>query len=164
MNIIEGNFSCSDYRFAIIVSRFNEIIGNRLLEGSLSCLKHAGCQDEKIDVIKVPGAFEIPLAAAKLAQQNKYNAIICLGAVIKGDTPHFEYVSEAVSRGVAEVSLKYNIPVAFGVLTTNNLEQALERAADKTEPGLEYSGKKLGNKGWDAALTAIEMANLLSRL
>jgi len=164
MNIIEGNFSSSEYRFAIILSRFNEQIGQRLLEGALKCLETAGCPDKNIDIIKVPGAFEIPLAAAKLAELKKYNALISLGAVIRGDTPHFEYVSNAVSSGVLQVSLKYNIPIAFGVLTTNNPEQALERADDKIELNLEYAGKKLGNKGWDAALTAIEMANLMSKL
>jgi 6,7-dimethyl-8-ribityllumazine synthase len=164
MNIIEGNFSCADLRFAIVLSRFNEIIGQKLLEGALSCLKNAGCPDKNIDIIKVPGAFEIPLAAAKLAESKKYNAIITLGAVIKGGTPHFEYVSNSVSSGVLEVSLKYNIPVAFGVLTTNNIEEALERAAEKVDLNLEYSGKKLENKGWDAALTAIEMANLISKI
>ena len=164
MNIIEGNFSCKDYKFAIILSKFNEVIGKKLLDGALGCLKSAGCLDDNIDIIKVPGAFEIPLTAAKLAELNRYNALICLGAVIKGETPHFEYVSNAVSNGVSEVSLKYNIPIAFGVLTTNNIEQALERAEEKTELKLEYSWKKLGNKGWDAALTAIEMANLISKL
>jgi 6,7-dimethyl-8-ribityllumazine synthase len=164
MNIIEGNFSCTDHKFAIVLSRFNEMIGQKLLEGALGCLKYAGCTEENIDIIKVPGAFEIPLTVAKLAESNRYNAIICLGAVIKGETPHFEYVSNVVSTGVSQVSLNYNIPIAFGVLTTNNLEQALERAADIGELNLEYSGKKLGNKGWDAALTAIEMANLISGL
>jgi 6,7-dimethyl-8-ribityllumazine synthase len=164
MSIIEGNFSCTDYKFAIILSRFNEIIGQKLLTGAVECLKTAGCPDKNIDIVKVPGAFEIPLAAAKLIELKKYDAIICLGAVIKGKTPHFDYVSDAVSRGIQQVSLKYNTPIAFGVLTTNNLEQALERAGDINGLTLEYSGKKLGNKGWDAALTAIEMANLLNTI
>lgn len=164
MNITEGNFSCADYKFAIILSKFNELIGQRLLEGALECLKSAGCRDENIDLIKVPGAFEIPLAAAKLAELKKYSALICLGAVIRGGTPHFEYVSNAVSSGIAQVTLKSNLPVAFGVLTTDNMEQALERSGEKVELSLEYSGKRLGNKGWDAALTAIEMANLITKL
>ncbi|MDR3627074.1 MAG: 6,7-dimethyl-8-ribityllumazine synthase [Ignavibacteriaceae bacterium] len=163
MNIIEGNFSCADYKFAIILSRFNEVIGKKLLTGAIECLKTAGCEDKNIDIVKVPGAFEIPLAAAKLIELKKYNAIICLGAVIKGETPHFDYVSDAVSSGIQKVSLKYNVPIAFGVLTTNNLEQALERAGELNNLTLEYSGKQLGNKGWDAALTAIEMANLMTK-
>ena len=164
MNIIEGNFSCANYKFAIIVSRFNEDICQKLLDGASACLKKAGCPENNIDLIKVPGAFEIPLAAAKLIEQKKYNALICLGAVIKGDTPHFDYVSEAVSSGIQHVSLKYNFPIAFGVLTTNNLQQALDRAGDTKNLTLEYSGKNLWNKGWDAALTAIEMANLVNKL
>ncbi len=164
MNIIEGNFSCGNYKFAIVLSRFNELIGQKLLKGALGCLKIAGCPDKNIDVIKVPGAFEISLAAAKLAELKKYNALICLGAVIRGETPHFKYVSNAVSSGISQISLKYNIPIAFGVITTNNIEQALERSAEKVKLRLEYSGKKLGNKGWDAALTAIEMANLITKI
>jgi 6,7-dimethyl-8-ribityllumazine synthase len=163
MNIVEGDFSCTNYNFAVIVSKFNEVIGQKLLEGALACLKFAGCPDKNIDVIKVPGAFEIPLAAAKLAGLKKYNALICLGAVIRGETPHFEYVSGAVSSGILKVSLKYNIPIGFGVLTTNNFEQALERSIEKVELKLEYSGKKTGNKGWDAALTALEMVNLINK-
>ncbi|MGA7721104.1 MAG: 6,7-dimethyl-8-ribityllumazine synthase [Ignavibacteriaceae bacterium] len=164
MNTIEGNFSYKDYKFAIIVSKFNELIGQKLLEGALGCLKKAGCPEKNIDIVKVPGAYEIPLAASKLAEFKKYNSLICLGAVIKGETPHFDYVSSVVSSGISHVSLKYNLPIAFGVLTTNNLEQALERSSEINELKLEYSGKKLGNKGWDAALTAIEMANLITKL
>jgi len=153
MNIIEGNLSCSNNKFAIVVSRFNEFIGQKLLDGALDCLKRHECLDKNIDVIKVPGAFEIPLTASKLAESKKYNAIICLGAVIRGATPHFDYVAGAASQGILEASLKYNIPISFGVLTTDNIEQAIERA-----------GAKSGNKGWDAAITAIEMANLLTKL
>ncbi len=153
MNIIEGNFSTSNNKFAIIVSRFNEFIGQNLLEGALDCLKKHNCSEENIDIIKVPGAFEIPFAAQKLAEQKKYNAIICLGAVIRGATPHFDFVANSASNGISQVSLKYNIPIAFGVLTTDNIEQAIER-----------SGTKSGNKGWDAALTAIEMADLANKI
>ncbi len=153
MNIIEGNFSVSKNKFAIIVSRFNEFIGLNLLEGALDCLKKHNCSENNIDIIKVPGAFEIPFTAQKLAEQKKYNAIICLGAVIRGATPHFDYVASSVSNGISQVALKYNIPIAFGVLTTDNVEQAIERA-----------GTKSGNKGWDAALTAIEMADLANKI
>ena len=153
MNIIEGNFSCTNSKFAIIVSRFNEFIGQKLLDGALDCLKKHDCPDQNIEIIKVPGAFEIPLAATILAEQKKYDAIICLGAVIRGATPHFDYVAGTASKGIAEVSLKYKIPVSFGVLTTDTIEQAIER-----------SGTKSGNKGWDAALTAIEMADLIKKI
>ncbi len=153
MKIIEGNFSCDNTKFAIVVSRFNEFIGQRLLEGALECLKRHNCPEDNIDIIKVPGAFEIPLAASKLAESKKYDAVICLGAVIRGATPHFDYVAGSASSGVAQASLKYNIPVAFGVLTTDTVEQAIERA-----------GSKSGNKGWDAALTAIEMADLVKKI
>ena len=153
MKIIEGNLNCSTSKFVIIQSRFNEFIVEKLADGALECLKRHGAMESNIDIVKVPGAFEIPLAAAKLAEQNKYDAIICLGAVIRGATPHFEYVASASSNGIAQVSLKYNIPVAFGILTTDTIEQAIERA-----------GTKAGNKGWDAALTAIEMTDLLKRL
>jgi 6,7-dimethyl-8-ribityllumazine synthase len=150
MNIIEGNTGEKNFIFAIVVSRFNEFISNRLLEGAKSCLINQGYNENKIDVIKVPGAFEIPVTASKLASLHKYSAIICLGAVIKGATPHFDYVSSGVTNGIARVSLDFGIPVIFGVLTTNTIDQAMER-----------SGGKAGNKGWDAALTAIEMADLL---
>ncbi|MGA9295068.1 MAG: 6,7-dimethyl-8-ribityllumazine synthase [Ignavibacteriaceae bacterium] len=153
MNIIEGDISSKGYKFAIIVSKFNEFIGNKLLEGAVDCLKKHSYTENDFDLIKVPGAFEIPIIAGKIASQKKYNAIIALGAVIKGATPHFDYISNAVSTGCAKVSLKYNVPVVFGVLTTNTVEQALER-----------SNSKLGNKGWDAALTAIEMADLNHKL
>ena len=153
MNIIEGDISSKGYKFAIIVSKFNEFIGNKLLEGAIDCLKKHNYTENDFNLIKVPGAFEIPVIADKIASQKKYNAIIALGAVIRGATPHFDYISHAVSTGCLEVSLKYNVPVVFGVLTTNTVEQALER-----------SNSKLGNKGWDAALTAIEMADLNNKL
>jgi 6,7-dimethyl-8-ribityllumazine synthase len=151
MKIIEGNPTEKNFNIAIIVSRFNEFITERLLEGAWNCLNKQGYDENKIDVVKVPGAFEIPIAASHLASTKKYSAIICLGAVIRGATPHFDYVSMGVTNGIARVSLDYGIPVIFGVLTTNTIEQAMER-----------SGGKSGNKGWDAALAAIEMADLLN--
>jgi len=153
MKTFEGKLSGKEYKFAIIQSRFNDYIGEKLLQGVLDCLKRHGCTDENIDLVKVPGAFEIPVAADKLASLKKYNAIICVGAVIRGATPHFDYVAGAVSSGSLQVSLKYGIPVIFGVLTTDTVEQAIERA-----------GTKSGNKGWDAALAAIEMADLMTKL
>ncbi len=153
MNTIEGNLAAAEYKFAIVLSRFNEAIGQKLLEGAVDCLSRHGCLEKNIDLVKVPGAFEIPLTVSKLANQKKYNAIICLGAVIRGATPHFDFVAAGVSNGIAQVSLKNEIPVAFGVLTTDTIEQAVERA-----------GTKSGNKGWDAALTAIEMADLLKKI
>lgn len=150
MRIFEGKLTENNYRFAIVVSRFNEFISTKLLEGALACLKKHGISEDSIDVVKVPGAFEIPLAADKLASTKKYNAIISLGAVIRGATPHFDYVASAASSGTLQVALKHEIPVSFGVLTTDTIEQAIER-----------SGTKSGNKGWDAALTALEMADLM---
>ncbi|MBS4034115.1 MAG: 6,7-dimethyl-8-ribityllumazine synthase [Ignavibacterium sp.] len=153
MNIIEGSLSAANFKFAIIISRFNEAISSKLLEGAVDCLKRHNCRPENIDVIKVPGAFEIPVTADKAASSKKYEAVICLGAVIKGATPHFEYVASSTSNGIMQASFKNSVPVIFGVLTTDNIEQAIERA-----------GTKSGNKGWDAALTAIEMADLFKRL
>ena len=150
MKTIEGDLNIKGKKFAIILSRFNEFIGAQLLEGALDCLKKQGVLDDNITLIKVPGAFEIPLAAEKLAESGIYAAIICLGAVIRGGTPHFEYVAGSATRGIERVSLKYGIPVIFGLLTTDNIEQAIERA----------STRKM-NKGWDAAMTAIEMGNLM---
>ncbi|HSL87929.1 MAG TPA: 6,7-dimethyl-8-ribityllumazine synthase [Ignavibacteriaceae bacterium] len=152
MNIIEGSLSAANLKFAIIMSRFNEAISSKLLEGALDCLKRHNCRPENIDIIKIPGAFEIPVTADKAATSKKYDAVICLGAVIKGATPHFEYVASSTSNGIMKVSIKNSVPVIFGVLTTDNIEQAIERA-----------GTKSGNKGWDAALTAIEMADLFKR-
>lgn len=153
MKIIEGKYITNNSNFAIVLSRFNEAIGEHLLKGAIECLSKHGVTSESIDIIKVPGAFEIPITADKLASLKKYSAIICLGVIIKGATPHFDYVASAASNGILQVSLKHSIPVIFGVLTTNSIEQAIERA-----------GTKAGNKGWDAALTAIEMSNLLKQL
>lgn len=151
--VIEGKLSAKDYKFALVVSRFNEFISQKLLEGAMDCLKRHHAEDDNIDIVRVPGSFEIPLAAMKLADSQNYDAIICLGAVIRGATPHFDYVAAEVTKGIAQTSLKSGVPVSFGVLTTDTIEQAIERA-----------GTKSGNKGWDAALTAIEMADLLNNL
>ena len=152
-NFFEGKLDATGLRFGIIVSRFNSFIGERLLEGALDGLVRHGGDERNIDVARVPGAFEIPLAAKKLAESGRYDALICLGAVIRGSTPHFDYVAAEVSKGVASVSLETGVPVAFGVLTTDSIEQAIERA-----------GTKAGNKGFEAAVTAIETANLLKGL
>lgn len=153
MRVFEGNLVAEGLKFGIVVGRFNEFIGSKLLGGAIDGLKRHGVKEEEIEVAWVPGAFEIPLVANKMAKSNRYDAVICLGAVIKGSTPHFDYVCAEVSKGVASVSLASEIPVIFGVLTTDNIEQAIERA-----------GTKSGNKGYDAAVTAIEMANLLKGL
>ncbi|MBW1763584.1 MAG: 6,7-dimethyl-8-ribityllumazine synthase [Deltaproteobacteria bacterium] len=147
--ILEGKISAEGFKFAIIVSRFNDFISSKLVEGAIDALTRHGGDDNNISLVKVPGAFEIPIAAKKLAATDKFDAVICLGAVIRGATPHFEYVAAEVSKGIATISLESDIPVTFGVLTTENLEQAIERA-----------GSKAGNKGWDAAVAAIEMVNL----
>jgi 6,7-dimethyl-8-ribityllumazine synthase len=147
--IIEANLLAKGLRFAIVVSRFNDFISEKLLSGALDALSRSGANDDEIEVIKVPGAFEIPLVSKKLAGLSKYDAIICLGAVIRGATPHFDYVSAEVSKGIAAASMDTGVPVIFGVITTDTIEQAIERA-----------GTKAGNKGWDAAISAIEMANL----
>lgn len=151
--IIQGDLSAKGLKFGIVTARFNDFITGRLLEGALDGLQRHGAADGDIEVLKVPGAYEIPLAAKMLAQSKKYNAVICLGAVIRGATPHFEYVSAEVSKGAAAVSMETGVPVIFGVLTTDTIEQAIERA-----------GTKSGNKGWDAALSAIEMANVMRQL
>ncbi|OGQ25453.1 MAG: 6,7-dimethyl-8-ribityllumazine synthase [Deltaproteobacteria bacterium RIFCSPHIGHO2_02_FULL_60_17] len=145
----EGALDARGMKFGVVVSRFNNLVTDRLLEGALDGLKSHGGEEKNIDVVRVPGAFEIPLLAEKMAASGRYDALVCLGAVIRGDTPHFEYISDAVTRGIGAVILKHRIPIAFGVLTTNNVEQAMERAGAKTE-----------NKGFEAALTAIEMASL----
>ncbi|GAA0100929.1 6,7-dimethyl-8-ribityllumazine synthase [Paraclostridium bifermentans] len=150
MRIIEGNLVAKDIKIGIVVGRFNEFIVSKLLGGALDGLKRHGVEEDNIEVSWVPGAFEIPLVAKKMAQSKKYDAIICLGAVIKGSTPHFDYVCAEASKGISSVSLSEELPVIFGVLTTDTIEQAIERA-----------GTKAGNKGYDAAVTAIEMANLL---
>jgi 6,7-dimethyl-8-ribityllumazine synthase len=151
--IIEGDLSAKGLKFAIVASRFNDFITAKLVEGCLDALLRHGASESDIEIIKVPGSFEIPLAAQSVARSKKYHAVICLGAVIRGATPHFEYVSSEVSKGVAAVGLDTGQPVIFGVLTTDTIEQAIERA-----------GTKSGNKGWDAALSAIEMANLLRQI
>ena len=148
--IIEGKLLAEGKNFALVVSRFNDFVTGKLLDGALDALIRSGANDKSIDIVKVPGAFEIPLAAKKLAQKGRYHAVICLGAVIRGATPHFDYVSAEVSKGIAQVSLESSIPIIFGVVTTDTLEQAIERA-----------GTKSGNKGWSAAMAAVEMANLI---
>lgn len=150
---IEGNLIAKDLKIGIVVGRFNEFIGSKLLSGALDGLLRHGAYENNVEIIWVPGSFEIPLAAQKLSSSSKYDAIICLGAVIRGSTPHFDYVAIEMTKGIAKVSLDTGIPVVFGVLTTETIEQAIERA-----------GTKAGNKGYDAALTAIEMANLLKQL
>lgn len=152
-NFIEGNLKADGRKFAIVVSRFNSFISDKLLDGALDSLNRSGAQDADIDVVRVPGAFEIPLIAKKLAGSQKYDAVICLGAVIRGATPHFEVVVNEVSKGVAHVGLETGVPVLFGVLTTETIEQAIER-----------SGTKAGNKGSEVAVAAIEMANLVANI
>ena len=152
MKVFEGNLIAEGLKIGIVAARFNEFITNKLVSGALDALHRHGVQDEAIELAWVPGAFELPLVAQKMAQSKKYDAVICLGAVIRGATPHFEYVSAEVSKGVAHSSLQTGIPIIFGVLTTDNIEQAIERA-----------GTKAGNKGFDAGVTAIETANLLKQ-
>ena len=153
MKVYEGKLLAQDLRFGIIVSRFNDFICDRLLGGALDALRRNGAADKDIDVFKVPGAFEIPLTAKKIAVSGHYDAIICLGAVIRGATPHFDFVASEVSKGIANVGLESEIPVVFGVLTTDTIEQAIERA-----------GTKSGNKGADAAMAAIEMVDLFKKM
>jgi 6,7-dimethyl-8-ribityllumazine synthase len=148
--VVEGALQAKGMRFGIVVSRFNDFINRRLLDGALDALARHGAEEGMITVARVPGSFEIPLMAKKLAASGKYDAIICLGAVIRGATPHFEYISSEVTKGIAQVALESGLPVSFGILTTDTIEQAIERA-----------GTKSGNKGWDAALAAIEMVNVL---
>jgi 6,7-dimethyl-8-ribityllumazine synthase len=153
MKTYEGKLIAQGLKFGIIVGRFNEFIGGKLLSGALDALKRHGVEENDIEIAWVPGAFEIPLIAKKMAYSKKYDGVICLGAVIRGSTPHFDYVSSEVTKGIAHVSLDSEIPVIFGVLTTDSIEQAIERA-----------GTKAGNKGFEAAVTAIEMANLVNQL
>lgn len=153
MRDYSANLVSKDKKYAVLVARFNHFITDRLVEGCLDTLKRHETKDESIDIIRVPGAFEIPLAAKKLAKKEEYDAVICLGAVIRGDTPHFDYVCAEVSKGVANVSLESEKPVIFGVITTDTIDQALQR-----------SGVKAGNKGSEAALAAIEMVNLMDIL
>lgn len=153
MKVFEGELQAKGLKFGIIVSRFNEFITSKLLDGAVDALLRHGAKEEDIDLAKVPGSFEIPLIARKMALKGTYNAIICLGTIIRGATPHFEYIAAEVSKGIASVSLETGVPIAFGVITSDTIEQAVERA-----------GTKSGNKGWDAALTAIEMAQLQKKL
>ena len=150
---IEGNLSAAGLTVGLIVARFNDFVSDRLLGGAMDALIRSGADPDKIDVVKVPGSFEIPLAAKKMAASGRYQALVALGAVIRGATPHFDYVAAEVSKGVAQVMLDSGVPIAFGVITANTMEQAIERA-----------GSKSGNKGWDAAMSAVEMANLLRKL
>lgn len=150
---IEGNLDAKGLKFAIVASRFNSFITERLVGGALDALGRSGADEADIEIIKVPGSWEMPLAVAELARLKRHDAIICLGAVIRGETPHFDYVASEAAKGIAQASMQACVPVAFGVLTTNTLEQAIDRA-----------GAKSGNKGFDAAMSAVEMANLLRGL
>ncbi len=153
MKIIEGNLVSKGYKFALLVSRFNEFIGKKLLDGALDCLLRHEVKEQDITVIWVPGAYEIPLVAQKAAQSGKYDAVVCLGTLIRGATPHFEYISAEVTKGIAQVGLNHSLPVIYGILTTDSIEQAIERA-----------GTKSGNKGWNAALSALEMVSLMQEM
>lgn len=153
MVIKEGNYKAENIKLALIASRFNSFIVDRLIEGALDALKRHGAKEEDITLIKVPGAFEIPSTLFQVLESKKYDGVVCLGAVIRGDTPHFDYVAAEVSKGIAQLAMKSPIPVSFGVLTTDNIEQAIERA-----------GTKAGNKGFEAAMTVIEMIQLYREL
>lgn len=153
MNTIEGGLSAHGLRFAVVLSRFNDFIGERLLAGALDALRRSGAADDAIDLVRVPGAFEIPVAARELARSGRYDAVVCVGCVIRGATAHFDYVAGEMASGIAAVARETGVPIAFGVLTTETIEQAIERA-----------GSKAGNKGFEAAMTAVEMANLLRKL
>jgi 6,7-dimethyl-8-ribityllumazine synthase len=153
MKVIEGELQAKGLKFGIVVSRFNDFITSKLLDGALDALRRHGADEKDIEVVKVPGSFEIPLIAKKLAAKGTFSAVICLGTVIRGATPHFEYVSAEVSKGIASASMETGIPIAFGIITSDTIEQAVERA-----------GTKSGNKGWDAAITAIEMAQVIKKL
>lgn len=153
MKIFEGKFVSKDIKIGIVAARFNEFITSKLLSGALDGLKRHNVSENDIDIAWVPGAFEIPLIASKMAKSGKYDAVICLGAVIRGNTTHYDYVCSEVSKGIANISLNSDIPVMFGVLTTENIEQAIERA-----------GTKAGNKGFDCAISAIEMVNLIREI
>jgi 6,7-dimethyl-8-ribityllumazine synthase len=151
--VIEGGLDARGIRIGMIVSRFNHFITEKLLDGALDALQSHGGNEEDLTIVRVPGAFEIPLVAERMAASGKYDALVCLGAVIRGDTPHFEYVSDAVTRGIGKAIWQYRIPIGFGVLTTNNVEQAMER-----------SGSKDANKGYEAALTAVEMVSVIRQV
>ena len=151
--IFEGRLTAADRKFGIVISRFNEFISNRLLDGAMDCLIRHGADEKAIDVVWVPGSFELPVSAAQLAASGKYDAVICLGALIRGDTPHFDLIAAEVTKGIAQVALTHNLPTTFGVITADSLEQAIERA-----------GTKSGNKGFLAAQSAIEMADLWTKI
>jgi len=153
LKTFEGNLDAKGLRFAIVASRFNSFITERLISGALDALHRSGASDDNVEMIRVPGSWEMPVAVPKVLAQKRHDAIVCLGAVIRGETPHFDYIAAEVAKGLAQASLATGIPVAFGVLTTNSLDQAIDRA-----------GAKSGNKGFEAAMTAIEMANLLRQL
>jgi 6,7-dimethyl-8-ribityllumazine synthase len=153
MKIIEGELQAKGIKFGIVMSRFNEFITGKLLDGARDALIRHGAREEDIEVVKVPGSFEIPMVAKRMASKGAYNAVICLGTVIRGATPHFDYIAAEVSKGIASASMETGIPIAFGIITCDSIEQAVERA-----------GTKSGNKGWDAAVTAIEMAQVLKKL
>ena len=150
---IQGILTAKDKHFAIVVSRFNEFISGKLLEGAMDCLRRHQADEKNIKIYWVPGSFEMPVAAQKIAGTGKFDSIICLGAIIRGATPHFDYVASEAAKGIANVSLRNELPITFGILTTDTIEQAIERA-----------GTKAGNKGWDAALSAIEMTDLFAKI
>jgi len=150
---IEGKLMAKGLKFGIVLSRFNNFISDRLLEGALDALRRSGAEEGDCSVVRVPGSFEIPLATKKMAKSGRYDALICLGCVIRGATPHFEYIATEVTKGIASITLESEVPISFGVLITDNIEQAIERA-----------GTKVGNKGFDAAMSAIEMANLMKEM
>jgi 6,7-dimethyl-8-ribityllumazine synthase len=150
---IEGKLMAKGLKFGIVLSRFNNFVSDRLLEGALDALRRSGAEEGDCSVVRVPGSFEIPLATKKMAKSGRYDALICLGCVIRGATPHFEYIATEVTKGIASITLESEVPISFGVLITDNIEQAIERA-----------GTKVGNKGFDAAMSAIEMANLMKEM
>lgn len=149
---ISGKLDAKDKKFGIVVSRFNELISKQLLDGAKDCLIRHNCKENDITITQVPGSLEIPLLAKIMAESSKFDALICLGAIIRGDTPHFDYIASETSKGISKISLEFSLPVIFGIITADTLEQALERA-----------GTKAGNKGWDAALSAVELVNLLEQ-
>ena len=151
--VIQGHLNAQGKSFAIVISRFNEFISQKLLDGALDCILRHGGDEKKVNVCWVPGSFEMPLIAQKLANSGQYDSVICLGSVIRGSTPHFEFIASEVTKGIAQVSLQSGVPTIFGVITTDSIEQAIERA-----------GTKAGNKGWNAALSAIEMADLITKI
>lgn len=150
-NTLQGDLKAAAFKYGIVASRFNDVITRRLVDGAVDCLTRHGAEEQQIEVLLCPGSFELPLVARKMVDSNRYDGIICIGAVIRGATPHFDYIASEVTKGIANLSMESRIPIAFGVLTTDTTEQALERA-----------GLKLGNKGWEAALTLMEMLNLFA--